>query len=302
MFFIDFKKKIRLFMGVGITGLMMVACGTDGASDVGTVPQPSAGELVSIDVNNADQVLASSAGSIGQVKSMLSRIADNFPGLSVTSSNIAQAPSQTNIDGATTMSLDKMAITLASRECSEGGSIEANSVTTSGGSVTFNQCQERGVILNGSAEVSIDGSNYSARFTNLSAIFAEGSLQLSDAGVTVVGNNFDFAIETGTANIQGATVDFRNFALNKQGSGIVVSGSIKTDCLGAWINMATTVALTFSSSDYVVSGAASIAGANNTNMQLSVNPDGSIDATLNGQHYATYASAFDLPYYGAVCQ
>ena len=300
MFLTKLKRNASLLLGAGIVSLMMVGCGTDGASDVGTVPPPAADQLVTIDAGNADKVLASSVGGIGKLSGMISDLADDLPGLGMADSKIAQAASGTNIDGTVAVSSDALAITLASRDCADGGSISVDGVSTSGGSVVFNHCQERGIVLDGSAEVSVSGGTYAARFTDLTAVFSTGTLYLSDAGFTDYDNNFDFVIASGTANVQGIQIEVKNFTLNKEFSNIIVNSSIKTDCMGGWVDVTTTTPLVFDGSDLLIGGALTVTG-NSSNMQLSVNADGSINVFLNGLLYANYSSAADLPQYNAVC-
>ena len=300
MFLTNFKRNASLLLSAGIVSLMMVGCGTDGASDVGTVPPPAAGDLITIDGTNADKVLASSIGGIGKIAGMIDALVDSLPELGIGDSKIAQASSGVNIDSAKAVSHDTLAITLVSRDCTDGGSISVDGVTASGGSVTFNHCQERGITLDGSAEVSVSGGTYSARFTDLNAVFSTGSLYLSDAGFTDSGDSFDFAIASGEANVQGIQIELKNFLLNKNFSNIIVNSSIKTDCMGGWVDVATMAPLVFDSSDLLVGGTLTITG-NSSDMLISVNADGTINVYLNGILYSNYNSAVDLPQYGAVC-
>jgi|GEM_PF-1782277 len=300
MFLTKLKRNASLLLGAGIVSLMMVGCGTDGASDVGIVPPPDAGELVTINDANADKVLASSVGGLGKIAGMIDGLVDRLPELGMTDSRIAQASSGVNIDGTMAVSDDTLAITLVSRDCADGGSISVNSVNTTGGSVTFNHCQERGIVLDGSAEISVSGGTYSARFTDVTAVFSTGTLYLSDAGFTDYDNSFDFAIASGAANIQGIQIELKNFALNKHFSNVVVNSSIKTDCMGGWVDVATTVPLAFDSSELLAGGTLTVTG-NSSDMLISVNADGTINVYLNGALYANYSSATDLPQYNAVC-
>lgn len=301
MFFTKFKRNASLFLGVGIMSLVMAGCGTDGASDVGTVVPPAADELVAIDAENADKVLASTVGGIGKLAAMINDLVDDLPGVVMTDSKIAQAASGASIDGTVAVSGDTLALTLVSRDCADGGSVDVDGVSASGGSVVFNHCQERGIVLDGSAEVSVSGGTYAARFTDLTAVFSTGTLYLSDAGFTDYDNSFDFVIASGTANVQGIQIEVKNFTLNKNFSNIVVNSSIKTDCMGGWVDVTTTTPLVFDSSDLLVGGALTVTGYNSSNMQVSVNADGSINVFLNGLLYSNYSSASDLPQYNAVC-
>ena len=291
MFFTKFRRNASLLLSAGVMSLVMVGCGSDGASGVGTVPPPAVSDKVTINASNADKVLASSVGGIGKIAGMIDGIVDNLPGLGTTDSKIAST---------TAVSSNALAFSLVSKDCSDGGSISVDGVSTSGGSVTFNDCHERGVILNGSAEVSYGSGSYSIGFTDLNAEFSTGALYLSDAGATVSGSNVDFVIASGAATVQGMQIEVKNFTLSKVGSGVTVDGSIKTDCMGGWVDVATTVPLAFNSSELLVGGTLTITG-NSSDMLISVNADGTINAYLNGTIYANYNSAADLPQYNAVC-
>jgi len=300
MFLTKLKRNASLLLGAGIMSVVMVGCGTDGASDVGTVVPPVASEMVTINEGNADKVLASSVGGIGKLAGMIDDLVEDLPGVGMTDSGIAQTSSGANIDGNVAVATDAVSLTLVSRDCADGGSISVNSVNTTGGSVTFNHCQERGVVLDGSAEISASGGTYAARFTDVTAVFSTGTLYLSDAGFTDYDNSFDFAIESGTATIQGIQIEIKNFKLNKNFSNVAVSSSIKTDCMGGWVDVATTVPLVFDGSDLLIGGALTITG-NSSNMQVSVNADETINVYLNDLLYGNYSSAADLPQYNAVC-
>ena len=302
MFLTKLKRNTGLLLSAGIVSLVMAGCsGTDGASDVGTVTPPAASELVTISDANADKVLASSVGGVGKIAGMIDGLVDSLAEFGTTDSKIAQTGSGANIDGAMAVSADALAIDLLSRDCADGGSIAVNSVNTTGGSVTFNHCQERGIVLDGSAEITVSGGTYAARFTDVTAVFSTGTLFLSDAGFTDSGDSFDFAIASGAVNVQGIEIELKNFTLNKLFSDIVVNSSIKTDCMGGWVDVTTTEPLAFNSSDLLVGGSLTVTGGGSSNMVVSVNADGSINVFLNGVLYANYSSAEDLPQYNAVC-
>ena len=293
MFLRNFRKSAALVLGAGIVSLMMTGCGgTDGASGIGPVAPPVAGELVTIDAANADKVLASTVGGIGKIAGMIDGVVDNLPGLGTTDSKIASTSA---------VASDTLALSLVSRECSDGGSISVDGVSTSGGSVTFKDCQERGVLLNGSAKVSVVGGSYDIEFTDFGAVFSTGTLYLSSAGATVDGSYFAFAIASGTATVQGIEVEIKNFTLSRDGSGTVINSSIRTDCMGGWVDVATTIPLAFDGSDLLIGGEFSITGSTPTSMRVTVIADGSVNVLVNDVLYANYSSAADLPQYNAVC-
>ncbi len=292
MFLSYFRKSAVMALGAGIVSLVMVGCGTDGASDVGNVPPPSTSEKVTITAANADKVLASTVGGVGKIAGMIDDIMDKLPGLSKSGTSYAVASS-----GESLSVPGKISLSLASRDCADGGNVEVGF----DGSVEFNNCQERGVILDGTGIVSISSSSkYDIQFTNLTATFSTGTLFLSDAGASVDGGNFTFKIETGNAVVQGIGIDVKNFTITRDASGTIVTGSIKTACMGGWADVTTAVPLRYNANKVLTGGVLVVSG-NASEMRIAVNADGSIDVTLNGPHYASYPSASDLPQYNAVC-
>ena len=292
----NIKKSAFLALGIGVVSLVMVGCGgTNGASDVGTVPGPGAGDKVTITAANADKVLASTVGGIGKIAGLIEDLADNLPSLSKTKTDYAVATS-----GESVSAQGKLSLTLASRECADGGSIKVNSLSTTGGSVTFDSCHEGGIILDGTAEISVSGGNYDIAFTNTNATFSTGTLNLSEAGASISNGQFDFRIASGSANVQGIEIELKNFRLVKDASGNTVSGSIKTACIRGWVDVSTTEPLRYNASKVLVGGKLLIEG-NSSSMLVEVNADGSVDVSLNGSPYASYPSSSDLPQYNAVC-
>jgi hypothetical protein len=295
------KTGVLALLGAGVVSLTMTGCGgTDGASDVNPVPGPNPGEVVTISEANADKVLASSVGGIGRVSTLIIDLMDSLPStISKGSSGYTVASS-----GALKRADSKVAFSfpITSKECSQGGSVRVDNLSTSSATVTFDNCREYDVLLNGVAEVSVEGiDTYHARFTNFTAVFSTGELYLGDAGATIIGNSLDFKLASGTAKIQGVGVELKNLTVRGDEAQTSIVGSIKTECLGGWVDVATTVPLQYNSSHSLTGGTLLITGANSTEMILTVNPDGSIDTTLNGAPYASYASASDLPQYGSVC-
>jgi hypothetical protein len=290
MFLSHFKKSAIAVLGAGVVSLVMVGCGTDGASDVGNVPVP--GDKVTITATNADKVLASTVGGVGKIAGMINDMMDRLPGLSKTRTSYAVASSTESLSVP-----GKISLSLVSRNCAEAGNVEVKL----DGSVEFNGCSERGVVLDGTAIVSVSNSSkYDIRFTNLNAAFSTGTLFISDAGVSVDGSNFTFKIETGTATVQGIGIEVKNYTITRDASGTIVTGSIKTACMGGWADVTTAVPLRYNASKVLTGGVLVVSG-NASEMHISVNADGSIDVTLNGSDYAHYPSASDLPQYNAVC-
>ncbi|HHH37128.1 MAG TPA: hypothetical protein ENK77_00745 [Epsilonproteobacteria bacterium] len=301
MMFLDgIKKSATLLVGAGLLSLMMVGCGsTNGAADVGAAPVPGGNELVVMDGTNADQVLASSVSTIGKVAKRIDDLVDDLPGVGVASSQIAQA--SPGIDGSVAVSNDDVAFSLVSRDCSKGGSISVDSLSTDGGTVTFHSCHEKSVILDGTVMITYHDGEYAARFTNVNATFSTGNLVLSDAGLTAKGSTFDFAIASASAMVQGIDIGIRNMKIHKYTSGTTVDGSIATGCICCqWINVTTVSPLGFQKTD-LVSGTIRLSGANGTYMEVMANPNCCVTTTLNGKPYATYDSIKNLPKYNAVC-
>ena len=293
MFLKKMKNSAAVVLGAGIVSLMMAGCGTGGASDVNPAPGPNPGDRVTITAANADKVLASSVGGVGKIATLINDLVDNLPGITsagTSSYAIASSGESSAVPG-------KVALSLVSRDCAEGGSVEVGL----SGDVTFKHCQERGILIDGKADVSISGSSdYDIEFTNVNVAFNTGTLYLGSAGASVHGGNVDFVIASGNATVQGINIEVKNLELARDASGTFVNGSIKTACMGGWVDVQTTDRLRFNGSDVLVGGKLLITG-NGSSMLMEVNADGSVDVSLNGAPYANYPSASDLPQYNAVC-
>ena len=300
MFLDGIKKSATLFVGAGLLSLMMVGCGsTNGAADVGAAPVPDGSELVVMSAANAEQVLASSPSTIGKIAKMVDDLVNDLPGISVVSNQVAQA--SPGIDGSVAVPGDLACCSLVSRDCSKGGSISVDSLSTDGGTVTFHNCHEKNVILDGTVMITYNDGEYAARFTNVNAIFSTGTLSISDAGLTAKDSTFDFAMASASATVQGIDVGMRNTKIHKDTSGTTVNGSCATGCICCkWINLTTISPLGFQGTD-LVSGTLRLDGANGTYMEVMANPNCCITTTLNGQPYATYDSIKELPQYNDVC-
>ena len=305
MFFSSLKKSAAVLAGAGILSLVIAGCGTDGASDVNPVPPPAPNELVLITAANADQVIASSVGGIGKLVKMANELVDKIDEIAVSgeSDRVAQAPSEANRDGSTAVSSDNIALSIVSKDCPDGGSVSVDGVTTEGAKVYFHECSDKGVTLNGNVSLGGGGGDYNARFTDFSAAFSTGTLFLSDAGLTVAKHRFELAIAIGSAMVQGIDIGVTNFYVNKNDNGTIVNGAIATGCICCkWIDVATSAPLAFKSkSEFLIGGAINLSGKENTILNVVINPDESVDTTLNGTHYATYANTTELPQYNDVC-
>jgi hypothetical protein len=234
---------------------------------------------------------------------MADDLVDSIPGVGFTSDTIVQAPSEIDGENRVVVSGDDFAFSLISQDCSNGGSVSVDGVSTDGGIVTFHNCNQDNVILNGTAELGGGGGEYNARFTDFSATFSTGTLYLSDAGLTVTKRTFELAIAIGSATIQGIDIGVSNLYINKNDNGTIVNGAIATGCICCeWIDVATSEPLAFKSkSEFIIGGAISLRGRENTQINVFINPDESVYTTLNGANYATYANMTELPQYNDVC-
>ena len=297
------KKSTALLLGAGALSLMMSGCGSDGASGVKSV---AGGSQMVITEQNADKVLASTVGSVGALadagKELVDRLMDTLNiGKTVGGNSIASSGESKTVPGNVAYSLDDLPL---SSSCPDGGSVDVKKRSTSA-TVTFDQCVVHGSTVNGKVEVSVNVVDRSGELTltNVNVQSNTSSISLSNAGITIEGKSkYELAIGSGSVNRSDVSVDVTNLNIAKSGGGIAVNGQIKTSCMDGYVDLATLAPLTFSGVDLLTGGSISINGAGNSNINLSVNPDGSVDATLNGASYEAYDSALDFPRYSDVCQ
>ena len=285
--------QIKTIWLASVVAFFLSACGGGGSSDAPVSETPL--ELVTITEQNADSVIASAVGSISGAMDI-----EDIPVLSTTSSVAKSSAMMTQYakSVSTAISLDsEVSQTVA---CSGGGTVTADGDEVTGGTVTYNECVESGVTIDGTMILTIDGSNYTVEFIDLRmqmdaiiAYYEDATIQFdeysTDLSVTMTGYSTDGINR----------MDFEDYSVSITGDSLSLNGFVKTNCMGSWIEVETTQALIMPGF-CPNAGEISIVG-NSSNIKMVFNADESVDVLLNGQPYASYITCDDLPSLDAGC-
>lgn len=286
-------RQIKIIFLASVFAFFLSACGGGGSSDSTVNETPL--ELVTITEQNADAVMASAVGSISDATDI-----EDIPVLS-TSSSIAKSSTMMT-QYAKTVSTD-FALDIAVSEtvaCSEGGTITADGNEVSGGTVTFNECTESGVTIDGTMILTIDGSDYTVEFVGLSMEMDTLILYYESALLSFNEYSSDLSVAiTGYVDDGSNRMDFKDYTASVTGDTLSINGLVKTNCITEWIEVKTTQALVMPGF-CPTAGEISIVG-NGSNITMVFNADESVDVSLNGQPYASYATCDDLPSLDAGC-
>lgn len=285
-------KQMKTILLTGVAAFFLSACG-GGSSDTPVTETPL--ELVAITEQNADAVVASAIGSISGAMDI-----EDVPLLS-TSSSVAKSTSIMTKYAktiSTDFSLDTAVIETVA--CSGGGTITADGNEVTGGTIIFNECVESDVTIDGTMNLTIDGSNYTAEFINLKMQMLDVIIFYEYAVVNLNEVNSDMSITiTGYSTDGVDRVDLKDYTVTIAGDNLTANGLVKTNCIGAWIEVKTIQALVMPG-DCPIAGEISILG-NNSDIKMVFNSDGSVDVFLNGQTYASYNTCDELPSLDEVC-
>jgi len=159
------------------------------------------------------------------------------------------------------------AASLVDYECEEGGKIELDDIDSSGGWVTFRNCRQKGVTLNGVLQrvyLNRNGNDFSANFVSASV------------------------------NYDGYSAVLSNYEVSRTGNSMVINGSLKSSCLGGWIDVHTDTPVHVVPDSCPDSGNLSVKGKENSSMSIAFNPDTSLSTMINGVQDRDYGSCHDV--------
>ncbi|MGB5506455.1 MAG: hypothetical protein WBM70_07210 [Sulfurovum sp.] len=283
-------KQITTILLTGVAAFFLSACG--GGSSDSEIPS----ELVTITEQNADAVVASAIGSISGAMDI-----EDIPLLS-TSSSVAKSTSIIT-QYAKTISTDLQisAIVTGTEACSGGGTVTYNvDDITEEGTITFNECVESDVTIDGTMELTIDGTNYIAEFIGLKIQMLDDIIFYEYAIVNLNEYNSDLSITITGYSTDGVNrMDLKDYTATITGDNLTINGLVKTSCISAWIEVKTTQALVMPG--YCpIAGEVSILG-NGSDIKMVFNSDESVDVSLNGQAYDSYNTCNELPSLDEVC-
>lgn len=291
MFSKNVKKGFAVLFGMAVLGFSVTGCGGGGSEDTSTTA-PTGTDLVVITEENSEQVISTAFDALGEGLDF--QDGPSFIGI-VTAQNPSMVKSTQTPALKKVFSSAKDLKTLAesgSIECTEGGSISYSGSELSG-TATYNNCQEYSTTINGTMSITsnTDYTSGTITFTNFSITNQDGS--------TLVWNSvvYTFSDTTMSVSMSGYSlygeerVEFNNyeFALTFDSSdtmSLTVSGMIKTDCLGAWIEIRTTEAIQFNAFDTCPSAGQVMIDGGSSSLTVDFNADGSVDVSGSvSEHY-----------------
>ena len=237
----DVKKGIAVLFGIAALSFSITGCGGGGSSSVST---PAESERAVLDVNNSEQAISALfnvidlgfepaiplAKSVGETSTPTTKVLTQSIALQQLKS-VAPVRSE--------------AVVGEPIICSDGGSI-----TYTDTEATFNNCNESGIIMDGTMTVS--GSETAATMT-----LSNFTMTLDTETVFYKSLTFSFTLNTeyevnsmsitmdGYTSIFGERTDYQNYTFtmtmdNFSAITFSINGLIKTDCLGGWIELRTT--------------------------------------------------------------
>jgi len=291
-------KQITTILLAGVASMFLSACGGGSNDSASETPL----ELVTITEQNADAVMASAFQSISGAMDI-----QDIPLLSTTSSVAKSTSIMKKYAKTVSTDLQISKIVTGSEACSGGGTVSYGADDVTGeGTITFNECVETDtiitgtIILDGTAKTTIDGLNYTVEFIGFKIQIDHIVAFYEHVIATLNESNGDFsATITGYSTDGVDRIDLKNYTVTIIGDNLTLNGLVKTNCMGAWIEVKTSQALIMPGS-CPVSGEISILG-NNIDIKIVFNSDESVSVFLDGQTYASYNTCDELPSINEVC-
>ncbi len=297
----NLKKKVSLLLFVMSVSVFTVGCGSSSGGDGGT--SVSTQPTVTITTENADKVIS---GTLQSISGAFELGSGGIPYTGTISNNIAKSASKLNkLSNIAAATLEPGTLAESGTEsCSGGGSVSYNGNESTGGTVTFSQCVESGITIDGTMILTISGADTTTELSNFSlkGSYADAAYTYSfeayyqTAIVHLNTNTYDMDLTaTGYAVENADRFDFENYSMTKTGNQYTFNGLVKTDCMGGWIELKTTKALVMDNSYDCPTAGEIISIGDNSEIRFVFNTDTSVDVTVNGAAYKSYSSCDELP-------
>jgi len=287
-----FKKSKVL--GSVLFLLLLVGCGSDDVTTTPPIEQPpiNSDKLV-IDQYNSDLVLASTLGSVKKLGEKIDDIPridlDKIPGFGLSA----------NISPVAGIDLD---IGDIADICTEGGSANLNSVTTTTVDITFKNCKDKDKVINGRAKLKLNSGQYHLVLTNFSydteAYFDSATIDYDERDTR---KDFKAFVSSGFVINEGDKIGLDGVTLSKISNNYAIDGTIGTECLGGVVLVKTISYVTMNVDECPTAGEIYSVGGNGSTLGTTFNGDKSIDTFLNNETREHYNSCLSLPKYNEVC-
>ncbi len=289
----DIKKGIAVLCGMAVLGISVTGCGGGGGS---SVTSPLEKDGVVIDSSNSEQVI----NTVFNVMDVGSDLA--LPSLK--SVGETSAPTSVLTQPATLKQIESSV--LARNEavagepiyCTDGGFI---TLTDTG--MIFSNCNESGMIMDGTVTASgnetaatMTLSNFTMTLDNEIAFYESLTYSFTTNANYEI-NSMSITMD-GYTNIFGERTEYQNytFTMNMNDLSVIsfsVNGLIKTDCLGAWIEIRTVENIQINDVDPCPTAGKIVINGNASGITVDFNADGSVNVSGSVTDY--YGSCLSLP-------
>ena len=291
----NLQKGIAVLFSIVVLGFSVTGCGGGGGGS--SVSTPLESERAILDENNSEQAI-----------SALFNVVDlGFePSLPLTKSVGETSTSTTNtLTQAAALNqlrsiapVKNEAVTGEQIACTDGGFI-----TTTNTGATFSNCNESGIIMDGTMTVSGTETAATATLSNFSMIL-EGETIFYESLTFSFTLNAESQINSmsitmdGYTSIFGERIDYQNytFAMSMDNFNAItfsINGFIKTDCLGGWVELSTTEDIQINDTDPCPNAGQIVISGNSSSLTVDFNSDGSVD--LSGAVTEHYSSCTNVP-------
>jgi hypothetical protein len=299
----DVRKGIAVLFSMAVLSFSVTGCGGGSSSDAGA-DAPVESKLVTITEENSEQVIDAVFGSMD--------IGDGFENVpsfkSVASVQSVPMLKSTEIPALKkVLSSSRNLNTVAESgtvECSGGGSYSYNGSKTSA-TFTFNSCTESGITMDGTLALTTnnEGTSGTLTYTNFSITQDENNKVVYSSATATFSFNDNYDVVDMSITINGYVVasgertDFDNYRLilamdNNYNMSITINGSIKSDCIGGWVEITTNEAMVGNAYDDCPSAGQIVISGNASSLTVTFNADGSVD--VSGAVTNHYDSCNDL--------
>lgn len=279
----NIQKRATALLSVIVVSVIVVGCG-------GSSNGSSAKELLVITEENSEEVLA----TVGDAFSEGVNFEDDTNPLGTqfrVNPSIVKSTQKLALKSISSATNLKTLAESGSYQCSGGGDV-SYSGTEFSGTITYNNCQEYDATLNGT--VSFNYSNETTgnmTFTNFSITDSNGNESVWTSLVYAFTNTTMSLVMSGYSMYDVEKVEFENYDftltyVNDETISLSLSGMIKTDCLGSWIEIQTNEAIQSKLNENCPSSGQVVVEGGSSSITIDFNADGSLDVSGSvSEHY-----------------
>jgi len=296
----DVKKGIAILFSIAVLSFSITGCGGGGGSAGDSTPAES--EHVVLDANNSGQAINTVFNEIGTGFDFKSPLASMAAAKSVPTTKVLEHPAAVKQVLSTSQNISSVPEG-DPISCTDGGFITYNDTE-----IIFSDCNESGMIIDGTVAVSGDETSATMTFTNFS-ITMGSDIVFYESMTYSYTLNAEYEIISMSITMDGYTcifgerTDYQNyiFSISWDSSYTVttysINGFIKTDCLGGWIEITTTEDIQKNLSEPCPTAGQIVISGNASSITIDFNPYGmgGVNVTVSGSATEYYDSCLNVP-------